>query len=97
MKNFIKSAINHIRRKPLLVKPVVSHRFSLSEWLISIEGTQKAKLFIISWIFAPMCLCMLASIGWIFSDFIGLFFLGAAMFTFMILTGILLYWIIISN
>jgi hypothetical protein len=40
---------------------------------------------------------MLAPIGWIFSDFIGLFFMGAAMFTFMILTGILLYWIIISD
>lgn len=77
--------------------PVVSHRFSLSEWLHSIEGTQKAKIFIISWIFAPMCLCMLAPIGWIFSDFIGLFFIAVAMFTFMILTGILLYWIIISD
>ena len=31
MKNFIKSTIDRIRRKPLLVKPVVSHSFTLNE------------------------------------------------------------------
>lgn len=33
MRNFIKRTIDRIRSKPLLVKPVVSERYLLIEWI----------------------------------------------------------------
>lgn len=46
MKNFIKHTIDQIRRKPLLVKPVVSHRFithqEKTNWGVSVHTIEKS-------------------------------------------------------